>query len=117
MPKLQYTGLSHFRDISKKDFSDNDIEHDAVHVSRQDLTRADNPKRVPNAVEVSQEVADFLMEVEPKDWKLVKEDESFAEPDATVQVTETPVDEPVVTPDVAPAADGSEKPAPSARRR
>lgn len=96
MPKLAYTGLSHFREISKKDFSDNDIEHDAVKFSRKDVLRADNPKKIPNAVEVSQEVADFLLEVEPNDWKVVEEETevadagSPADPENTPDVTDNP---------------------------
>lgn len=119
MPKLQYVGLSHFREISKKDFKDNDIDHDAVQFSRQNLSRASNPKKVPNVVDVSDEVAEFLTEIEPKDWKIVKEDAPAAQVDpASVEVPNPQPEsgEPVVA-DIAPAEDGSEKPAPAARRR
>lgn len=81
MPKLAYVGLSHFRELSKKDFLDNDIPTEELkgigHLkwARVDTDRSWNPDKVPNALEVPQSVIDFLIELEPAEWKVVEEGE------------------------------------------
>lgn len=118
MAQLQYVGLSHFRTISKKDFKDNDIDHAGVEFARQDLPRSSNPKKIQNVVEVSDEVADFLTEIEPKDWKVVTGETSEPAPDVVEVPNPQPEGvEPVVEADLAPATDSSKKPAPAAPRR
>jgi hypothetical protein len=65
MPKLQhiYAKSPHVRKISKADFASAELRHDAIEA---------NPKN-RHIVEVSDEVADWLLDNEPGDWRRVDE--------------------------------------------
>lgn len=106
MPQLQYVGLSHFREISKKDLtaalterevSTEGLELSAISVAREDTDKSWNPKRVKSTVEVPQEVVDLLTDAEPNDWKVVDDAKDFQEPaPADPQNTPNDLDNPAV---------------------
>lgn len=76
MPTVQYTGPSHFRTISKSDFTAAGVDDaERLEVCREDVVNDGdrNPgRKIKNTAEVTQAVADFLIENEGKvDWKIV----------------------------------------------
>jgi len=83
MPKLAYTGPSHFRQISKADLVRAGVDKDtdgleAISLARQDIDPGDNPKNLSHEVDVPDAVADLLLKREPHDWKLASESSSKA---------------------------------------
>lgn len=80
MPQLAYVGLSHFRELSKKDLVAAGVPAETEGLGKLVFARADtdrswNPKGIPNALEVPEAVSNLLMEIEPDDWKLVADGE------------------------------------------
>lgn len=88
MVKLAYTGLSHYRQISKADLTAAGVDKDteglaAINVVMQHIDPALNPDNIENTVEVPQAVADLLLERESTEWKVVKETASEPAPAST----------------------------------
>lgn len=82
MPTLKYVGPSHFRKLSVADLAAEGIQVDSdIHIANDGIFRRQNPGRVPTTVEVSDEVADFLLRYEKNDWKALteKQEEKLAE--------------------------------------
>lgn len=77
MPKLQYVGQSHFREISAADFKRVGADGQGkIRVARSDIFPEHNPDNVPTEVEVSDEAAGWLLANEAADWKTVEPDAS-----------------------------------------
>lgn len=75
MATLKYLGPSHFRILTKADFVKAGIDKDleglsGFHLAAAWVEPASNPKNLGDTVEVPQEVADFLLRIEPKEWSL-----------------------------------------------
>jgi hypothetical protein len=66
MPKLQYVGTSDVRSISKAQWAQVGIEHDAIEIDRRESFAEEL-----TVVNVSEEAADLLLEREGGDWKRV----------------------------------------------
>jgi len=74
MPKLQYVGQSHFREISAANFTSIGAEgQKKILVARHDVFPEQNPNNVPTEVEVSDEAANWLLANESSDWKVVED--------------------------------------------
>lgn len=75
MPTLEYVGGSHFRSITAADFKKVGLEDaEAINLARSDVSVLRNTKNLPSTVEVSDEVAAFLLKNEKKDWKQVADE-------------------------------------------
>lgn len=80
MTKIAYTGLSHYRKISVKELHEAGLDTDVEGVKAIDLIREDheprmNPgKKLKHWVEVPEEVAELLLELEPDEWDLLPDD-------------------------------------------
>jgi hypothetical protein len=73
MPKIEYVGTSHYREISKSDWKSVDIEHDAIKLARYDLRRSENLRGLPQSVEVSDNVLEFLNREEPGQFRVIQD--------------------------------------------
>lgn len=86
MVQIAFTGLAHYRIITKSDLKQAGFEDDVLgdftelDLVRPGIERALNLKNKKNVGEVPQEVAEFLMEVEPGEWEIVKDDVSPSAP-------------------------------------
>lgn len=79
--KIAYTGPSHFRTITKKQLRDAELPDDVEVklVNKDFVRRVDiNKEKLSNEVEVSDEVGNYLLENEPKQWRVVKDAEPAA---------------------------------------
>ena len=75
MPTLKYVGGSHFRSITAADFQKVGLEDaEGFDLARSDVSVLRNPKNLSDTVQVSDEVAAYLMKNEKKDWKKVADE-------------------------------------------
>jgi hypothetical protein len=70
MPNLKYVGASHYREISKADFQSLGVEDQgAIRVAGESALVRNHDYKTPQVVELTEDAADALLDVEPDDWE------------------------------------------------
>lgn len=69
MPNLKYVGAAHYREISKADFESLGVEDQGkIRVAGESALVRNHDYKTPQVVELSEDAADALLDIEPDDW-------------------------------------------------
>lgn len=72
---LRYVGQSHYRKLSKADFSKINVDHDKVELAGESARARLNDRSTPSVGVFSEDAAIYLLANEPDEWKEVDEEE------------------------------------------
>lgn len=71
---LKYKGASHYREVSAADFKSLGVEDQGkIRVAGESALVRNHDYDTPQVVEVSEDAADALLDIEPDDWEITEE--------------------------------------------